>query len=79
MDFFNVTNISSTIPIIGELVERISILINIFIALGGLVIIFIIFNIWRFISSRKQRKLLEEIQQDIKKLKRKLRYSQHKL
>ena len=73
MAVLDATNISESVPIVGELIERISVLINIFIALGGLVIIFIIFNIWRFISSRKQKKLLEEMRQDIKKLKRKLR------
>lgn len=42
-------------------------------AIGGLLTIYIAISIWKFILTRKNQKMLLDIQQDIRKIKRKLK------
>lgn len=73
MDPFNATNISNAIPVVGNLINQVKFLINIFAAFGGIVIIFIIFTIYKFITMRKERQMLEEIKNDVEKLNKKIK------
>ena len=73
IDPFNVTNMSSTIPVLGVLLNQVNFLINIFVAFGGMVLIFIVFTIWKVFTMRRELRMLKEIRVDVKKVKRKLK------
>lgn len=55
-----------------ELLERISNLVTLFQAVGGMIIGYIIFQIIRILLSKKRKKELEEIKQIVKRLENKI-------
>ena len=63
--------ITNVLP--GEILNKIDFLIVLIQALGGLIVIYLIFMIIRFFMIRKQNKIIEEIRKDIKLIKKKIK------
>ena len=57
----------------SEILSKIDFLIVLIQALGGLIVIYLIFMIIRFFMIRKQNKIIEEIRKDIKLIKKKIK------
>ena len=66
-------NISSIIEILpAEVASKMDILITVIGAVGGLIVIYLVFTIWKFFVERKRNKILGEIRKDVKFIKEKL-------
>ena len=66
-----IENLTHVFP--EDIVKQISFLVRFFQAIGGLVLIYLIWTIINTIFMRKRHRKINEIQQDIKKIKKKLK------
>jgi len=56
--------------LLEDLIEQVSSLTTLFQAIGGLIILYIIFNIINMIINRKKKKQLGEISENLKEIKK---------
>ena len=56
--------------LLEDLIGQVSSLTTLFQAIGGLIILYIIFNIINMIINRKKKKQLEEISENLKEIKK---------
>ena len=57
----------------GELVSKVEFLVIFIQALGGLIFIYLVLSVVRFFMLRKQNKIIDEIKQDVRYIKNKLK------
>lgn len=64
-------NLVSFLP--GDLVSRLEFLIIFIQAIGGIFVVYVIFTIARFFIAKKEKKIIEEIREDVKFIKKSLK------
>jgi hypothetical protein len=71
ISLLNVTLVDVTS--MGDITNRVNVMINLFRAVGGIFIAGAIITLWNIIQQKKQRKLLKEINQKLSKIENKLK------
>ena len=74
----NIADVTSTVNLTPEVISQISLFITILQTLGGIFIIYLLFNIMNLFLNRKKQKELDKINQNLEEIKKILKKSKKK-